>query len=156
MEPQIDQEERNKQFLEAMVQLSTREQKAVQGLLEGKSQTQAMVEAGYSQSMAHKQQKKVFGRDRIQSALVAAMESIGVDVEKLAGVIRDGLGANRLVFYKATGEPISIPDHAIRHKFLQTSLELRGDFPDEEIHHVTETYEEKIMRIRGRRKQVDQ
>jgi hypothetical protein len=149
MDLQIEQDERNRQFIEAMAQLSSREQKAVAGLLEGKSQTQAMIDAGYSQCMAQKQQKKVFGRERVKNTLVAAMESLGIDVERLSGVIRDGLGANRLIFYKSSGEPISIPDHAIRHKFLQTALELRGDFPGKEERQVTETYEEKIFRIRG-------
>jgi len=135
-------------YYNAMAKLTVLERKAVEGLLEGKSQTQAMLDAGYSEGMAQKQQKKVFSRERVRTAIVAAMEDMGIDVEMLTQVLRDGLSADRVIGSKL-GDMMSLPDHGIRHKFLLTALELRGEFPQKEERLVTETYEEKIFRIRG-------
>jgi hypothetical protein len=139
---------KRRMFLRKMVKLSPLERKAVEGVLQGKSQTQAMLDAGYSEGMSHKQQKRVFERDRVQGAIVAAMEDMGVDVERLVMVLRDGLGAERVMVSKNGGR-LSTPDHAVRHKFLQTALELRGDYPVKEERQITETYEERIFRLRG-------
>ena len=99
----------------------------------------------YSESMAMKQQKKVIGRARVQKALTAAMDDSGIDTALLARTILEGLKAVRVV--TSGGTTIEVPDHNVRHKFLQTALELRGDYPDKTIHQVEETYEERILRL---------
>ena len=112
-----------------------------------KAQSQALLDAGYSQSMAMKQQKKkVIGRARVQRALTAALEDSGIDAFMLARTILEGLKEVRVV--SSGGTAIEVPDHNVRHKFLQTALELRGDYPDKTIHQVEESYEERILRLR--------
>jgi hypothetical protein len=76
------------------------------------------------------------------------MEDMGIDVEKLTKVLRDGLDAERVIGSQL-GERMNLPDHGVRHKFLLTALELCGDFPGKEERQVTETYEECIFRLRG-------
>jgi hypothetical protein len=132
----------------ALEELSPREQLAVKGLLAGKTQSQALLDAGYSESMAMKQQKKVIGRARVQNALAAALEDFGIDAHLLAQTIREGLEAVRVVSSGPGRPAMEVPDHNVRHKFLQTALELRGDYPDKTIHQVEESYEERILRLR--------
>ena len=130
----------------ALEELSPREQLVVKGLLAGKTQSQALLDAGYSESVAMKQQKKVIGRARVQNALAASMDDSGIDTALLARTILEGLQAVRVV--TSGGTTVEVPDHNVRHKFLQTVLELRGDFPDKTIHQIEESYEERILRLR--------
>ena len=132
----------------ALQELSPREQLVVKSLLGGKTQSQALLDAGYSESMAMKQQKKVIGRARVQNALAAALEDSGIDADLLAKTILEGLQAVRVVSSGPGRPPIEVPDHNVRHKFLQTALDLRGDYPDKTIHQVEETYEARILRLR--------
>ena len=132
----------------ALQELLPREQLVVRGLLEGKTQSQALLDAGYSQSMAMKQQKKVIGRARVQKALAAALEDFGIDASMLAQTIREGLEAVRVVSSGPGRPAVEMPDYNVRHKYLQTALELRGDYPDKTIHQVEESYEERILRLR--------
>ena len=74
-----------------MAALSARERKAVWGVIEVKTKTQAMIDAGYSETTAVKRQQMVFGRGRVQDAFIAAIESQGITPDRLALVLRGGL-----------------------------------------------------------------
>ena len=62
--------------------------------------------------------------------------------------VLEGLEAVRVVSSGPGRPAMEVPDHNVRHKFLQTALELRGDYPDKTIHQVEESYEERILRLR--------
>lgn len=78
----------------ALATLSPKERNAVKGVLEGKTKTQAMIDAGYSETTAVKRQQLVFGRERVQEAFIAAIESQGITPDRLAQVMKEGCGAD--------------------------------------------------------------
>ncbi len=57
------------------------------GVIDGKTKTQTMIDAGYSKTTAAKRQQLVFGRERVQDAFVAAFESQGLRTDRLARII---------------------------------------------------------------------
>jgi len=83
--------------------------------------------------------------------LVAALEAVGINSEYLATkVIKKGLKAKREA-YNRLGELVSVsPDHNVRHKFLNTVLEIRGDLKPKSQGQ-GESFEEVLMMIRARR-----
>ena len=83
--------------------------------------------------------------------LVAALEAVGINSEYLATkVIKKGLKAKKETFDRQ-GELIRVsPDHATRHKFLNTVLEIRGDLKPKSQGQ-GESFEEVLMMIRARR-----
>jgi hypothetical protein len=80
-------------------------------------------EAGYSEAIATVP-AKVTGAAGFQLALQEA----GVDDQRLARVIHEGLNATRPD--NKSGNPIE--DYAVRHKYLETSLRLKGFVKAEE------------------------
>ena len=58
--------------------------------------------------------------------------------DKLQKVLDEGLEANRVISAMNTGKQadgatadfIDVPDHAVRHKFLETALKLKNKFPE--------------------------
>jgi hypothetical protein len=73
--------------------------------------------AGYSLSQAE-QPSVITGSRGFQMLL----QDAGIDDNKLLKVLNEGLEANKIV----GKTDIEYPDHAIRHKYLETSLRLKG------------------------------
>jgi len=76
-------------------------------------------------------------------------ESIGLQGISAMVVASSGEGmkdANSM-----TKDFIEVPDYFARHKFLETALELRGDYPDKklDVNHTFETHEQAVARLRG-------
>ncbi len=91
---------------------------------------QAMIDVGYSKSYANSGQLKRTG------SWQRLMKKYLPD-KKLVKVIDDGLGANRVISTVtgklATGgttDFIEVPDHAVRHKFVETALKMKGKLVD--------------------------
>ena len=83
--------------------------------------------------------------------LVAALEAVGINSEYLATkVIKKGLKAKRKVYDRLGALASEDPDHATRHKFLNTVLEIRGDLKPK-TQGQGESFEEVLMMIRARR-----
>ena len=83
--------------------------------------------------------------------LVAALEAVGINSEYLATkVIKKGLKAKRKVYDRLGALASEDPDHATRHKFLSTVLEIRGDLKPK-TQGQGESFEEVLMMIRARR-----
>ena len=59
----------------------------------------------------------VFDRPKVQTALLAALETQGIDCAALARVIKEGLDAQKQLV--SGGATITTPDHAARWRFLQ-------------------------------------
>lgn len=91
----------------------------------------AMIQAGYSPATAKTPQKLTESKGWLE-----LLEEYIPD-DKLNKVLQEGLEANRVISSmntgkQATGETadfIEVPDHAIRHKFLETGLKLKDKFP---------------------------
>ena len=88
------------------------------------TKTKAAMEAGYSPGTSSGLIEK---SGTVKNAMLQAMERAGVTEELLALKIKDGLEAMEKRFYSHEGRVIDkreTEDHNVRHKFLQTSLEL--------------------------------
>jgi hypothetical protein len=102
--------------------LNIRERKFVKALVEGKTQTQAMREAGYKESMAlsRSTDKLVETRKTIQ----ALMEQRGLDDDCLINKLLEGLESERP--FVVDHDIHYTPDMPTRHRYLTTSLQLKG------------------------------
>lgn len=109
---------------------SERQKKTLQKVLEnGGNVSKAMRESGYSPAMAKNPQK--FTQSQ---AFQQYMHEAGVTDQKLVETIKQGLDATKaVVMGQGSGESfVDIqPDHPTRHKFLETSLKIRGIGRDE-------------------------
>jgi hypothetical protein len=91
----------------------------------------------------------VLNRPHVRGALLAVLEQQGVDESLLARTIREGLEATRAHTHEGYVVDHS-PDHAVRHKFVSTLLDLRGDL-DRSAAGAEDTWEATILTIRSRR-----
>ena len=92
----------------------------------GISMKQAMIDLGYSESYAHS------GQIKKTSTWQRLMKKYLPD-KKLVKVVDDGLEANRVISAVSgklasggTTDFIEVPDHAIRHRFVETALKMKG------------------------------
>lgn len=133
------------------VELSLREALVVKGFLEGRTATDAMIAAGYSRSTSISRPYSVLEKSRVKVALREAMERQGLTTEQLAKTLHRGLNAKKVqrLLVKDTVQEFSDIDHATRHHFLETACRLRGEDPDRQTDTTTETFEQRIRRLRG-------
>lgn len=146
---------------------SLKREKLIKNLLFNKFKTlkAAMLDAGYSENTANDQTAEVLGNPRVRTTIREAMEKEGVDENRLTKIISEGLEATKVISAMAaasSGEGmknaggmskdfIEVPDFLARHKFLQTALDLRGDYPDKKIdvNQPFETHEQRLARLKG-------
>lgn len=96
----------------------------------GISMKQAMKDLGYSESYAHSgQMKKTSTWKRLMKKYLPD--------RKLVKVVDEGLEANRVISAVSgklasggTTDFIEVPDHAVRHKFVETALKMKGKLVD--------------------------
>lgn len=102
--------------------MATKKQlQAIDNLVEnGGNVSKAMRDAGYSEMTAKTPQKLT------ESKAFNELMSEAITDAKLIKVIDDGLTANKT--FTEDGEIIDVPDHAVRHKFLETALKVKGAF----------------------------
>ncbi len=83
----------------------------------------AMRIAGYSDSMIKNPQKVTKSK-----GFKEILENIGLDDKSLAKALKEGLEANKVIIISKNKNPtyISKPDYGIRHRYLETALELKG------------------------------
>ncbi len=79
------------------------------------------------------------------------MERQGLTTEQLAKTLHRGLNAKRVqrILVKDTVREFTDIDHATRHRFLETACRLRGEEPDRQQTSATETYEQRVRRLRS-------
>jgi len=77
----------------------------------------------------------------------SVMDKIGLTDDRLMEVLKEGLDANRVLSAKIivqggskaatsqTDDFIEVPDHATRHKYLDTALKLKDKYPAEKHKH---------------------
>jgi len=94
----------------------------------GISMSQAMKDLGYSESYSNSPDKikKTKGWKSLMRKYLPD--------RKLCKVVKQGLDANRIISAMNTGKQasgatsdfIEVPDHAVRHKFVETALKMKG------------------------------
>ena len=128
-------------------QLTIRERLVIKHMMNGESATEAMLKAGYSRNTAEKQQRRFLDNPRLQHAIQGEMDRWGISCRRLARCLADGLNATRTVH--ADGAIVEVPDHAVRHRYLQTALLLMGAFREAAEGEPDSSYEDLIRRLRG-------
>lgn len=103
--------------------LSNKQKQLIKGVAEGKSIHKAALDAGYPPNAAKGRVYSMIQKPGFQSRIAELMREQGLDDPVLLEALRDGLNATRT---NAKGE--EVPDHATRHRFLETALKVRGGF----------------------------
>jgi len=94
-----------------------RQRKLIKYHLEGYTTKEAAIKAGYSKQSAYTHGSRALKRCYECGAINERLEALGLSDEYLAIKIIDGLEAKK---EKGT------PDYAVRHRYLETALKLRG------------------------------
>ena len=138
--------------------LSARERKAVALLVSGMSQKDALISAGYSESVATTQAHDVLGKPLVIRALDKAFIDAGIDVTRLAKKHNELLDCQKVISAMVindrdadsqTNDFIEVPDGQVQVKALELAYKVRGDFAPELHAVVTESYGDRIRRIRA-------
>ncbi|MBH0198759.1 MAG: hypothetical protein HP497_04960 [Nitrospira sp.] len=109
--------------------LDDRERRFVQGIVEGKSMTQAAKDAGYAKSTAEKKASVILNRPLVQSMLTRALEGLGLTMEGIVRPIADGLKATRSAIITGKIIDSQIPDHQVRLGAHDRAVKLLGGIP---------------------------
>ena len=138
--------------------LSVRERKAVALMVSGMSQKDALISAGYSESVATTQAHDVLGKPLVIRALDKAFIDAGIDVTRLAKKHNELLDCKKVISATVihdrdadsqTNDFIEVPDGQVQVKALELAYKVRGDFAPELHAVVTESYGDRIRRIRA-------
>jgi len=137
---------KSRKKLETTSHATPRQRLAVKTLLEeGGSVRRAMLKAGYTPTMA-KNPKKLTETKGFKEL----MEEVGITDLKLAEVLNSGLNATRVISAVggkeangATTDFIEVPDYAVRHKYLETGLKLKGHQQENNLPNVIQIIKEQ-------------
>lgn len=112
--------------------LTVKEAKLVKAKAEGLKHTEAWDKAGYSQNSSDATKiantQKILSKPKVQETLAQLMDDEGIGDKTLLNTLKEGLQASKtIVMGKDEDSFVDIqPDHATRHKYLETGLRLRG------------------------------
>jgi hypothetical protein len=144
---------KGKSFRDAPPKPSPKETKALQGMVEGKSDYAAMKEAGYKldrRSAEHLADRIKAKYTDANGALLVALEQNGVDLQRVAKAVDEGLNATKAV--KSGKSHTSVPDYHTRHKYLETAIDVMGaKSPKQHVVTETKTHEQTIAIVDGLR-----
>jgi len=125
-------------------ELTVKERKLIKGIAEGKTKKQAAIDAKYSPRSAGSIASETLRKPDVRAALVEAMEKAGITDTRIVEVMNEGLRANRVISARVihsrpssiedgeqeaderTDDFVEVPDHATRHKFLETVIDVKG------------------------------
>jgi len=108
--------------------LTPRQREFVVGKLEGKSDRQAVLDAGYAPSTAENTKQKIMSRPEVREAFQQLLDE-HLPPEKLVRCIVEGLDATQVKFFSRQGdviETVFLADHRVRLLFLVLALKLKG------------------------------
>lgn len=144
--------------------LTVRERKFIKGLMEGKTPSQAMREAGYTESTARvKSSAKVA---ELQPTIQALMEKRGLTDNRFLEVLERGLESTKVISCNIvavdkegmkdadsmTKDFIDVPDFATQHKYMETGLKLKGHLRDKLDVTLTDNLSDRLRDARERTK----
>ena len=85
-------------------------------------------------------------------ALTEALRNAGVTMDKIALTMADGLEANDTIISKASGAIVSVPNHSVRHKYMESAIDiLGGRAPTKQIVEEIKTHESVVAVVEGLR-----
>ena len=128
--------------------LTVKEAIAVREIINGATDKDALLRAGYSESVATKNTKCVLGKARVQRALLMSMERLGLTEDVIVQKHRDLLDCKKVVPIGA-GDYVETEDGQTQIRAVELAYKVRGDFAPELHAVVTETYGQRIKRLRG-------
>jgi len=115
-----------------------KQKKAAEFIAKGDSVSKAMKKAGYTEASA----KNPRNLTKSQS-FIEIMEKHGITDDKLSTVLNEGLAATKAVVMGTKSEESFVdiqPDFAIRHKYLETALKLKGHTKESTTNNITIKY----------------
>jgi phage terminase small subunit len=110
-------------------ELTIKQRRLVANKAKGMSGAAAAREAGYSPRSAREIAAETLAKPNVQAALVKAMDDAGITDAKIAEVLKEGMAAQRVVatvMRRGKPELIERPDHATRHRFTETAIDVKG------------------------------
>lgn len=111
---------------------TSKQKRAAKNIVEnGGNVSKGMRDAGYSPATAKTPQKLTESKGWLE------LLDEYIPDDKLQEVLKDGLEAQRIISAMNTGKQaagatsdfIEVPDHAVRHRFLDTALKLKDKYP---------------------------
>lgn len=96
---------------------------------------QAALAAGYAPHIASAQADSILSDEQVRGRVFAALERLDVHDDFIAKRCMEGMLAKSSKYFQHNGKVVKSPpfiDWAARHKFLETTMRARGDFPNEE------------------------
>lgn len=102
--------------------LSQVERGMVRGLLSGSDVEESSASVGIQTDEG----RRVLDRPPVRSALDAALRRRGLDEDRVARTLDEGLNATRSVYHQGIRID-EVPDHSARKGYLDTLLDIRGD-----------------------------
>ena len=117
----------------------------IKAYFEEKTNIEAVKKAGYNCKNNHSAHSiGCANKKNLEGTIKELMDKMGISDEKLLNVLIEGLEANKVLGYlnnkvngveKVSDEFVDVPDHAVRHKFLDTALKLKGAYSPEKVEH---------------------
>ena len=105
---------------------SLRARKYVKNVVAGMTDYQAAIDAGYSSKTAIKANAQIVEKSRgVKELLIELMERKGLTDDHLLDKLSDGLD-NATKIQGTQDDFVEVPDYAVRHKYLETGLKLKG------------------------------
>ncbi len=134
-------------------QLSVRERKLVEGIVEGLPISHAAVKAGYTESSANSSVYNLIRTDKIKQSIEEMMEECGLGTKSLFRVHADMLQATKPISAvigkdasTQTMDFIEVPDWTARGTALNMGYKLKGLY-QERIDVSVESHEERMKRL---------
>jgi hypothetical protein len=135
--------------------LTGRERKLVQGIVEGLPIRSAGEAAGYPQSMLDSKIYSVVRKDRVKQTIEEMMEECGLSTKRLFAVHADMLHATKPISAvigkdanTSTMDFIEVPDWSARGSALNMGYKLKGLY-QERLDVSVESHEERMRRLKG-------
>ena len=111
--------------------VTTRERALVHGVLQGKSQAQAAVDAGYVSKSPGKMASEALQRPDVRAYARKCLESAGLTPEYGAQKLKEAIDTAMQYGLSKDGRPVTLgPDHRTRLQGLDQLWKIAGAYPD--------------------------
>lgn len=131
------------------MQYKVLENRLVHGMTFADSGYNAGMEGKY-QTVANRSRKLVRAHQDANSKLVQSLMKRGVDLDKLAEKIAEGLECTTRVRRKVNRdqeELVEVPDNFSRHKFVETAVDIVGGKAPKKIEVEQKSFEQRLLEI---------
>ena len=118
----------------------------ITGAMRGESPSKVVAAAGLSMTRRNAANYVEHIKRKYTDAngtLLVALENVGVNLDTIAKTLRDGLQATNTV--KSGKQVIHVPDYSVRHKYLETTLDVMGaKAPTKQVVETITTHEQTV------------